>query len=68
MIELLSIVCYTHLGERMEISMAEYDIKVMLRDERDRLLEIRRVISEQDTEAIRLIDQRLATIKESLET
>ena len=52
----------------MELSMAEYDIKVMLRDERDRLLEIRRVISEQDTEAIRLIDQRLATIKESLET
>lgn len=52
----------------MEQSMAEFDIKVMLRDERDRLLEIRRVVSEDNTEVLRLIDKRLDTIRETLES
>ena len=55
-------------GERLERSIAEYDIKVALRDERDRLLEIKRVIPGEVTEAHRLIDKRLETIKESLES
>ena len=52
----------------MEKSMAEIEIKVALRDERDRLLEIKRVTPPEEKEAHRLIDERLATIKESLET
>ena len=46
----------------------EYDIKVALRAERDRLLEIKRVTPPEATEAHRLIDVRLATIRESLES
>ena len=48
----------------------EYDIKVNLRAERDRLLEIRRVLpeNEENQEAIRLLEVRLATIKENLES
>ncbi|MBR2764995.1 MAG: hypothetical protein IKE03_03300 [Blautia sp.] len=46
----------------------EYDIKVALRAERDRLLEIKRVTPPEAAEARRLIDVRLATIRESLES
>jgi|GEM_PF-1713136 hypothetical protein len=51
----------------MEEEMGELNIKVALREERDRLLEILRVLPQEATEAKRLIEVRLATIKESLE-
>ncbi len=51
----------------MEERMAELEIKAALRDERDRLLEIKRVTPEDAVEAHRLIDKRLSTIRESLE-
>ena len=62
--------CYTHPQEvrEMEMSMAEFDIKVLLRNERDVLLAIKRVTPDDAKEAIRLINQRLGTIKESLES
>jgi len=47
--------------------MDELDVKKDLRAERDRLLEIKRVCPPEATEAIRLIDQRLETIRETLE-
>ncbi len=48
--------------------MGEIDVKLALREERDRLLEILRVLpEEEDKEAKRLINTRLATIKETLE-
>lgn len=47
--------------------MGEIDIKLALREERDRLLEILRVLPEENKEAKRLINTRLATIKETLE-
>lgn len=54
----------------MEREMGEIDIKLALREERDRLLEILRVLPKEeseDQEAKRLINTRLATIKETLE-
>ena len=54
----------------MEREMGEIDIKLALREERDRLLEILRVLPQEedkDQEAKRLINTRLATIKETLE-
>ena len=50
-----------------EVIMCELDVKKDLRAERDRLLEIKRVCPPEATEAIRLIDQRLETIRETLE-
>ncbi len=47
--------------------MGELDIKLALREERDRLMEILRVLPENSDEAKRLIEIRLKTIKESLE-
>lgn len=47
--------------------MDELDVKKDLRAERDRLLDIKRVFPPEATEAIRLIDQRLETIRETLE-
>ncbi len=47
--------------------MGELDFKAGLRAERDRLLEIKRVLPEDAAEALRLIEQRLSTIQESLE-
>lgn len=44
----------------------ELNIKVALRSERDRLLEIMRVLPKKAEEAKRLIEVRLATINESL--
>ena len=55
----------------MEREMGEIDIKLALREERDRLLEILRALPEEDDkvkEAKRLINIRLATIKETLES
>lgn len=53
----------------MEREMSEIGIKLALREERDRLLEILRVLpkEDKDQEAKRLINTRLATIKETLE-
>jgi len=52
----------------MEERYSELNIKVTLRNERDLLLEIKRVTPEDATEAHRIIDKRLATIRESLES
>ena len=54
----------------MEKEMGELDIKLALREERDRLLEILRALPQEDDkdqEAKRLINVRLSTIKETLE-
>ncbi len=48
----------------------EFDIKVALRAERDRLLEIKRALPKipENQEGFRLIDVQLATIQENLES
>jgi len=51
----------------MESFMIEKELKMYLRDERDRLLEIKKNLSEDDIEALRLINKRLDTIQENLE-
>lgn len=48
-------------------NMSELEKKSSLREERDRLLEIKRVVPKEASEAHRLIDKRLETIKEDLE-
>ena len=47
--------------------LGELEKKIALREERDRLLEIKRVTPPEAAEAHRLIDQRLTTIQECLE-
>ena len=58
---------------RQEVSgmaeeMGELEVKLALREERDRLLEIQRVLPDDAKEAKRLVELRLATIKETLES
>ncbi len=53
----------------MEEYMTDKELKILFRDERDRLQEIKRTLNQdkQNEEAIRLIDKRLRTIQENLE-
>ncbi len=53
----------------MEEYITDKELKVLFREERDRLQEIKRNLKQdkQNEEAIRLIDKRLSTIQENLE-
>ena len=62
--------CYNALERgRKGVEVGELDKKISLREERDRLLEILRVLPDipENAEALRLLKTRLDTIQECLE-